>query len=121
MSHVIFNQQALRKDEEKAKEMPIFLGYAPSGVVEGEVVYANFGTEKDFRKLKEMGVSVKDKIVIIRQGRVFRGNKVPVIIDLSRILSNAISTETFMTIICPSTRIDITESVMITVLSHWCH
>lgn len=56
--------------------MPIFLGYSPSGVVEGDVVYANFGTEKDFRKLNEMGVSVKNKIVLVRQGRVFRGNKV---------------------------------------------
>lgn len=56
--------------------MPVFLGYSPSGVVKGEVVYANFGTEKDFKKLKGMGVSVKGKIVIVRQGRVFRGNKV---------------------------------------------
>lgn len=45
-------------------------------MVKGEVVYANFGTEKDFKKLKGMGVSVKGKIVIVRQGRVFRGNKV---------------------------------------------
>ena len=40
------------------------------------MVYANFGTEEDFGKLKDLGVSVKDKIVIIRQGRIFRGNKV---------------------------------------------
>ena len=39
-------------------------------------MYANFGTVKDFEQLKDMGVSVKNKIVIIRQGRVFRGNKV---------------------------------------------
>ena len=39
-------------------------------------MYANFGTVADFRKLKAMGVSVKDKIVLVRQGRVFRGNKV---------------------------------------------
>ena len=38
-------------------------------------MYANFGTEEDFGKLKDLGVSVKDKIVIIRQGRIFRGNK----------------------------------------------
>ena len=39
-------------------------------------MYANFGTKEDFGKLKDLGVSVKDKIVIIRQGRIFRGNKV---------------------------------------------
>ena len=39
-------------------------------------MYVNFGTEEDFRKLKSMGVSVKNKIVLVRQGRMFRGNKV---------------------------------------------
>lgn len=72
----MFSRQILRKDEKKAKGLPFFLGFSPSGVVERDVVYANFGTVKDFRKLKAMGVSVKDKIVLVRQGRVFRGNKV---------------------------------------------
>lgn len=42
-------------------------------------MYANFGTVEDFRKLKAMGVSLKDKIVLVRQGRVFRGNKVGIV------------------------------------------
>ena len=71
-----FSRQILRKDEEKTKDLPLFLGFSPSGVVERDIVYANFGTVADFRKLKAMGVSVKDKIVLVRQGRVFRGNKV---------------------------------------------
>jgi N-acetylated-alpha-linked acidic dipeptidase len=44
--------------------------------VVGDVVYANFGTEEDFKQLNKMGVFLKDCIVIIRQGRIFRGNKV---------------------------------------------
>lgn len=72
----LFSRQILRKDEEKAKDLPFFLGFSPSGVVERDVVYANFGTVDDFRKLKAMGVSVENKIVLVRQGRVFRGNKV---------------------------------------------
>ena len=72
----MFLQQILRKDEKKSKDLPFFLGFSPSGVVEGDVVYANFGTLEDFKKLKAMGVSVKKKIVLVRQGRVFRGNKV---------------------------------------------
>lgn len=48
-------------------------------MVERDVVYANFGTVDDFRKLKAMGVSLKDKIVLVRQGRVFRGNKVGIV------------------------------------------
>lgn len=74
--HSLLLQQILREDEKKSKDIPIFLGFSRSGVVEGDVVYANFGTEEDFRKLKVMGVSVKNKIVLVRQGRVFRGNKV---------------------------------------------
>ena len=68
--------KALGKDEVKGEKIPILLGFSPSGRVKGEVVYANFGTEEDFGKLKDLGVSVKDKIVITRQGRIFRGNKV---------------------------------------------
>ena len=56
--------------------LPAFNGSSPSGDVTGDVVYANYGTQADFKKLTEMGVSVKDKIVIVRYGDNFRGVKV---------------------------------------------
>lgn len=49
--------------------------YSPSGNVEGELVYANYGTPDDFKTLAMQGVSVKDKIVIVRYGKNFRGVK----------------------------------------------
>jgi N-acetylated-alpha-linked acidic dipeptidase len=52
-----------------------FNGYSPSGDVEGEVVYANYGRSEDFHKLKEMGVDVRGKILLIRYGENFRGVK----------------------------------------------
>jgi N-acetylated-alpha-linked acidic dipeptidase len=52
-----------------------FNGYSPSGDVEGEVVYANYGRPEDFQKLKEMGVDVRGKIVLVRYGENFRGVK----------------------------------------------
>ena len=55
--------------------LPAFNGSSPSGDVTAEVVYANFGTLADFKKLAELGVSVKDKIVIVRYGGNFRGVK----------------------------------------------
>jgi len=55
---------------------PAFNGSSPSGDVTGEVVYANYGTQADFKKLAELGVSVKDKIVLVRYGGNFRGVKV---------------------------------------------
>ncbi len=53
-----------------------FNGSSPSGDVTGPAVYANYGTEADFKKLAELGVSIKDKIVLVRYGGNFRGVKV---------------------------------------------
>ena len=52
-----------------------FSAYSPSGDVEAEVVYANYGRPEDFQKLKEMGVDVRGKIVLVRYGENFRGVK----------------------------------------------
>ncbi|MFS0646734.1 M28 family metallopeptidase [Siminovitchia sp. 179-K 8D1 HS] len=58
-----------------AKIIPGFAAYSPSGIVEGELVYANYGRPEDFEELKQRGISVKDKIVIARYGQNFRGVK----------------------------------------------
>ena len=52
-----------------------FNGSSPSGDVEAEVVYANYGRPEDFKKLEEMKVDVKGKIVVVRYGDNFRGVK----------------------------------------------
>ncbi len=54
---------------------PAFNEYSPSGDVTADVVYANYGRLEDFKKLQEMGVDVKGKIVIVRYGENFRGVK----------------------------------------------
>jgi N-acetylated-alpha-linked acidic dipeptidase len=56
--------------------LPAFSGSSPSGDVTGEVVYANYGTHEDFKKLADLGIPVKDKIVLVRYGGNFRGVKV---------------------------------------------
>ena len=55
--------------------LPAFNEFSPSGDVTAEVVYANYGRLEDFKKLQEMGVDVKGKIVIVRYGENFRGVK----------------------------------------------
>lgn len=50
-------------------------GQSPSGDVEAEVVYANYGRPEDFKKLQDMKVDVKGKIVLVRYGQNFRGVK----------------------------------------------
>src|ERR1700743_2931108 len=55
--------------------LPAFNGSSPSGDVTAEVVYANYGTLADFQRLARIGISVKDKIVIVRYGENSRGIK----------------------------------------------
>jgi N-acetylated-alpha-linked acidic dipeptidase len=50
-------------------------GFSPSGEAEADLVYANFGRPEDFKKLEELKVDVKGKIVIVRYGSNFRGVK----------------------------------------------
>jgi N-acetylated-alpha-linked acidic dipeptidase len=56
--------------------VPTFFGYGASGNVTGQVVYANFGSKQDFEILKQRGIEVRNKIVLVRYGNVFRGLKV---------------------------------------------
>ncbi len=53
-----------------------FNGMSPSGDVEADVIYVNYGTPEDFEKLDKLGISVRGKIVIVRYGQNFRGVKV---------------------------------------------
>ncbi len=52
-----------------------FNGQSPSGDAEAEVVYANYGTPEDFKKLAQLNVDVQGKIVLVRYGQNFRGVK----------------------------------------------
>ena len=62
-------------DNDPRVVMP-FSGMSPSGDVEAEVVYANYGTAEDFEKLEKMKIDVRGKIVLARYGQNFRGVKV---------------------------------------------
>ena len=43
-----------------------------------ELIYSNFCLEDDFLHLKGLKIDVKDKIVICKYGKIFRGNKVTI-------------------------------------------
>ncbi len=53
-------------------------GYAPTGKVRAEVVYANGGSPEDFQFLDRMGIDLKGKIVLMRYSNPYsyRGYKV---------------------------------------------
>lgn len=64
------------KDSASPDAFPAFNGYGVSGMAEGQVVYANYGRPEDFETLAGMGVEVRDRIVLVRYGKLFRGLKV---------------------------------------------
>jgi N-acetylated-alpha-linked acidic dipeptidase len=55
--------------------IPPFNAMSPSGDLEAEVVYANYGSPEDFKKLEQMKVDPRGKIVVVRYGQNFRGVK----------------------------------------------
>ncbi len=61
--------------QDDPRVIPAFNGGSASGDVTADVVYANYGRPEDFKKLEELGVDVKGKIVIVRYGANFRGVK----------------------------------------------
>ena len=52
-----------------------YSGFSPSGDVEAEVIYANYGRLEDFQRLQQMKIDVRGKIVIVRYGTNYRGVK----------------------------------------------
>jgi N-acetylated-alpha-linked acidic dipeptidase len=55
--------------------LPGYVAYQGDGDVTAPLVYVNYGMDDDYRRLAEMGVSVKGKIVIARYGQGWRGLK----------------------------------------------
>src|SRR5215470_9917338 len=61
--------------QDDARIVNTYNGMSPSGDVEAEVVYANYGSPEDFDKLKQLNVDVRGKIALVRYGQNFRGVK----------------------------------------------
>ena len=73
--HVDPNKNGGDSFQDDPRILPAFNGSSPSGDVTAEVVYANYGNLADFQQLAKLGISIKDKIVIVRYGENFRGVK----------------------------------------------
>ncbi|XP_061684486.1 N-acetylated-alpha-linked acidic dipeptidase 2 isoform X2 [Syngnathoides biaculeatus] len=57
--------------------VPPYSAYSAKGQPQGDLVYVNYGRTEDFFQLeRRMGINVTGKIVIVRYGKIFRGNKV---------------------------------------------
>ncbi|XP_063763250.1 N-acetylated-alpha-linked acidic dipeptidase 2 isoform X2 [Eleginops maclovinus] len=63
--------------EDVSNIVPPYSAFSPKGQPEGDLVYVNYGRTEDFFQLeRDMGVNATGKIVIVRYGKIFRGNKV---------------------------------------------
>ncbi|HYH00671.1 MAG TPA: M28 family metallopeptidase [Terriglobales bacterium] len=61
--------------QDDARVLGAFNGSSPSGDVEAEVIYANYGRLEDFARLDELNIDVRGKIVLVRYGENYRGDK----------------------------------------------
>lgn len=53
-----------------------YIAYSASGTAAGEVVFVNYGLPADYETLRKQGVSVKNRIALVRYGRSHRAVKV---------------------------------------------
>ncbi|KAH9820002.1 glutamate carboxypeptidase [Melampsora americana] len=53
-----------------------FHGFSHPGTASGSLVYVNYGRLEDFERLQAHGIDVKDRIVLVRYGEIYRGLKV---------------------------------------------
>ena len=61
--------------QDDPRVLPAYNAYSPSGDVEAEVVYANYGSPQDYKQLDAMKVDVRGKLVLVRYGGNYRGVK----------------------------------------------
>ena len=61
---------------EFVNEHPGWNGYSPSGEATGQIVYAHHGSKDDLKKLKELGIDVKGKILLMRYFGTGEGTKI---------------------------------------------
>jgi len=67
----------LDEDAHKYKDaVPTWHGLSRDGDVEGQLIYANYGTKEDYDNLVSAGANLTGKIVIARYGSIFRGLKI---------------------------------------------
>ncbi|XP_067680231.1 N-acetylated-alpha-linked acidic dipeptidase 2-like [Haliotis asinina] len=65
--------------EDDPDALPPYNAYSPAGLVEGDMVYVNYGRVEDYDWLeKNASMNVTGKIVIVRYGKIFRGSKVQI-------------------------------------------
>ncbi len=66
------------KDSADADQLATYNAYSASGDVTAQLVYVNYGVPEDYEYLRQLGITVKGKMVIARYGKAWRGTKAKV-------------------------------------------
>ncbi|XP_046364739.2 N-acetylated-alpha-linked acidic dipeptidase 2-like [Haliotis rufescens] len=68
--------------EDDPTALPPYNAYSPAGLIQGDMVYVNYGRVEDYNWLKNhTNINVTGKIVIAKYGRIFRGSLVEIAAD----------------------------------------
>jgi N-acetylated-alpha-linked acidic dipeptidase len=73
----LLSEPPLKEDatSNQKDQLPTYNCWSADGDVTAELVFVNFGLPEDYEVLRQMGISVKGKIVIAKYGRSWRGIK----------------------------------------------
>ncbi|XP_076971895.1 aminopeptidase NAALADL1 [Tamandua tetradactyla] len=69
------SEENLTAEQEGPDIVPPYAAYAPPGTPQGLLVYANRGTEEDFKELQSRNITLKGTIALTRFGGAGRGAK----------------------------------------------
>ncbi|NXP18919.1 TFR1 protein, partial [Scytalopus superciliaris] len=73
----INNRVSIVEDGEELLESPsAYVAYSKNGTVTGKPVHVNYGLKEDFQKIRNLGISMNDTIVIFRAGKITLAEKV---------------------------------------------
>ncbi|XP_068729994.1 N-acetylated-alpha-linked acidic dipeptidase 2-like [Montipora capricornis] len=72
---MLFTAQELDQSEKHLKVLSTFNAYSRSGNVSAHLVYVNYATLKDFKRLREMNIKVSGHIIIAKYGKTYVRDK----------------------------------------------
>lgn len=76
---IFYDAKDDESDISKQKDVvPPFHAYSPNKLVEGEIVFAGYGRVEDYGELRNLGINVTGRLVLVKYGKIFRGDKVDI-------------------------------------------
>ena len=72
----VVEENSVYPDDPFKKNTPVFHGHSKSGTAQGPLVYANYGTRRDFQFLEDKGINLNGSIALVRYSQQDRALKV---------------------------------------------